>query len=75
MPLLLDQKKNAQIAAKKIIQKCKKLAKKKTLAPFNISDVADAETIDYSKDTNISNVLSSKSVQIAAKKLITNIII
>ena len=46
------------------------LAKKKVDVPFNISDVPDAETIDYNKDTNINNVLSSKSPQIAAKKVI-----
>ena len=60
--------KNAQIAAKKIVQKYKKLAKKKAPVPFNINDVADAETIDYNKDTNINDVFSSKSAQIAAKK-------
>ena len=37
---------------------------------FNISNVANAETIEYNKDTNINDVLSSKSVQIAAKKII-----
>ena len=46
------------------------LEKKKVDVPFNISDVPDAETIDYNKDTNINNVLSSKSPQIAAKKVI-----
>ena len=37
---------------------------------FNISNVANAETIEYNKDTNINDVLSSKSAQIAAKKII-----
>ena len=60
--------KNAQIAAKKIVQKYKKLAKKKAPVPFNINDVADAGTIDYNKDTNINDDFSSKSAQIAAKK-------
>ena len=70
--MLLDLKKNknAQIAAKKIVQKHKKLAKKKAPVPFNTSDVADAETIDYNKDTNINDVLLSKSEQIAAEKII-----
>ena len=62
--------KNAQIAPKKIVQRYKKLAKNKAPVPFNISDVADAKTIDYNKDTNINEVLSSKSVQAAAKKII-----
>ena len=47
--------KNAQIAAKKILQKYNKLAKKKAPVPFNISDGADAETIDYNKDSNIND--------------------
>ena len=46
---------------------------KKTPLPFNINDVADAETIDFNKDTNIGNVSSSKSLQIAAKKLLISI--
>ena len=46
------------------------MAKKKVAVPFNISDVPGAETIDYDKDTNINDVLSSKSAQIAAKKVI-----
>ena len=61
--------KNTQIAAKKIGQKYKKLAQKKSLLSFNISDVADAETVDYNNDTNINYVSSNKSAQIAAKKI------
>ena len=65
--------KNAQIAAKNILQKYKNISWKKTPLPFNINDVADAETIDFNKDTNIGNVSSSKSLQIAAKKLLISI--
>ena len=43
-----------------MVQKYKKLVKKKPPVPFNISDVADAETSDYNKDTNINDVLSRK---------------
>ena len=59
-----------KLLLKKIVQKHKKLAKKKAPVPFNISDVADAETIDYNKDTNINDVLLSKSEQIAGEKII-----
>ena len=65
--------KNAQIAAKNILQKYENISWKKTPLPFNINDVADAETIDFNKDTNIGNVSSSKSLQIAAKKLLISI--
>ena len=32
--------------------------------------MADAETVDYNNDTNVNDVLSNKSTQIAAKKLV-----
>ena len=73
MKLLLNQKnknKNVQIAAKKIVQKYKKISKERSTSPFYINDVADAETVDYNKDTNISDVSSNKSVQIAARKIV-----
>ena len=44
------------------------MSKKKTPLPFNIIDVADAETVDYNNETNINDVSSSKKAQIAAKK-------
>ena len=44
---------------------------KKTPLPFNINDVAAAETIDSNNDTNINDISSSKSAQIAAKKIVT----
>ena len=66
----LKKNKNAQIVANKIVQKYKKLAKKKAPVTFNISDAADTEAVDYNKDTNINNVLSSKSAQIATEKIL-----
>ena len=45
------------------------MSKKKTPLPFNINDVADAETVDYNNETNINVVSSSKKAQIAAKKI------
>ena len=68
--LNLKKNKNAQIAANKIVQKYKKLAKKNAPVTFDISDAADTEAVDYNKDTNINNVLSSKSAQIATKKIL-----
>ena len=63
--------KSAQIAARKIVQKYKKLSKKKLSLPFNISDIANAdETVDYNDDTNINDVSSNKGAQIAAKKIV-----
>ena len=47
--------------------------KKTTPLPFNINDVANAETVHYNNDANINDVSSSKSAQIAAKKLLTRI--
>ena len=44
------------------------MSKKKTPLPFNINDVADAETVDYNNETNINDVSPSKKAQIAAKK-------
>ena len=72
MILLPGLKKNSgtQVAAKNIIKNYRNLAKKK--AQKNQTDLADAETIDYNKDTNVSDLnepLSKKtsSAQIAAK--------
>ena len=62
--------KSAQIAAKKIVNKYKKFRKNKAPLPFNINDIADAETVDYNNDTYINGVLLSKRGQIAAKKII-----
>ena len=74
MILLTGPKKNSgtQVAAKNIIKSYRNLAKKK--AQKNQTDLADAETMDYNKDTNVSDLnepLSKKtsSAQIAAKKL------
>ena len=60
---------NTKKAAKKILQKYKKIAQKKTPLSFNLTDMADTETVDYNNDTNINDVLSSKSAEIAAKKI------
>ena len=62
-----NRNKNSQIAAKNFLEKYKKILQKNTSFPFNISDIADAETVDYN-DTNISDASSNKSTQITAKK-------
>ena len=61
--------KSAQIAAKKISEKYKKIRSKKPPLPFKLTDVVDAETVDYNKDTSLIDVASNKSAQIAATKI------
>ena len=64
------KKKNAQIDTKKVLQKYKKMSKKKTPFSFNLNDAAVAETVDYNNNTNINDISWSKKVQITAKKII-----
>ena len=68
-----SRNKNGKIAAKNFLEKYKKMSRKKTPFSFNISDIADVGTVDYNNDTNISDVLLNKSVQITAKKAVKNI--
>ena len=42
-----------QIAAKKMSQKYRNMRTKTKPLPFNLLDVADADTVDYNGDTNI----------------------
>lgn len=67
-----NRDKNAQIAAKNNLQKYKNISPKKAVLTFNINDIANAEAIDFNNDSNINNVSSSKSTQIAAKRLLIN---
>ena len=67
-----NRDKNAQIAAKNNLQKYIIYRQKKAVLTFNINDIADAEAIDFNNDSNINNVSSSKSAQIAAKRLLKN---
>ena len=46
----------------KIFYKNKNISRKKAPLPFNINDIADAETIDFNNDTNINYISSSKKV-------------
>ena len=61
--------KNAQITAKKIIDKYKKMRYKKTPLPFNLNDIADAESIAYGEDINLNDTQSIRSSIIAASKI------
>ena len=60
---------SAQIAAKNISNKHKKMRAKKELFPFNLSDTADAETIDYNDDTNLQDVNMNRNTILAAQKI------
>ena len=42
---------------------------KKSPLPFNLSDLADVETIDYNNDTSLKDVASNKGAIIAGKKI------
>lgn len=65
-----SRNKNVQIAAKKLIQKYKNILRKKVPLPFTINDAAHAKTVNYNTNTNITNVRSNISAQIAAKILV-----
>ena len=69
MKVTNSRNKNTQIAAKKIVQKYKNISRKKAHLPFSINDLAHAERIDFNNNFDISNFSSSKSTQIAAKKI------
>lgn len=61
--------KNAQITAKKISDKYKKMRYKNTPLPFNLNDIADAESIAYGEDINLNDTQSIRSSIIAASKI------
>ena len=54
----------------KNFRKTQKSIRKKTPFPFNKSDVADGEMVDYNNDYNISVVSSNKSTEITAQKIV-----
>ena len=61
--------KGAQIAANKISKKYKKMRARTQSFPFNLSDIADAETIDYNDDTNLQDVNMNRNTILAAQKI------
>ena len=61
--------KNAFTAAKKIMNKHRNLRGKRAPIPFNLADLADAESVVYKNDTNLQDVSSTKSAKIAAKNI------
>ena len=65
--------KNARITPKKISQKSKKLRNERAPIPFNLARLADAGSVFYTKDTDLRDVFSCRSANIAAKKYRKNI--
>ena len=65
-------KKSAQIAAKNVSDKYKKMRYKKPPPPFNLNDIADAESVIYTDDRNMENVRSNRGATIAANKIKIN---
>ena len=59
--------KGAQIAANKTSKKYKKMRAITQSFPFNLSDIADAETIDYNDDTNLQDVNMNRNTILAVK--------
>ena len=60
---------------KKVVQKYQNLSQKKAPIPFNVTDIADAATIDYNNNTNIDDPIDNtsnknKNAQIAAKNIV-----
>ena len=62
-------KKSAQIAAKNVSDKYKKMRYKKPPPPFNLNDIADAESVIYTDDRSMENVRSNRGATIAANKI------
>ena len=58
-----------KLQQKKINDKYKKMRYKKTPLPFNLNDIADAESIAYGEDINLNDTQSSRSSIIAANKI------
>ena len=59
----------ANIAAKKILQKYKKMRNKTQSLPFNLSDIAEADTVDYNDNINLQDANMSKHAILAANKI------
>ena len=69
----VSSSKGANIAARRISQKYKKMRNKKQPLPFSLSDIADADTVDYNDDINLEDANMKKNTILAAKKSVTNI--
>ena len=61
--------KSAAIAAKKISQKYKKVRSKTQSVPINLSDIDDADTVDYNDDTNLKAANMDKNAILTANKI------
>ena len=63
MTMFLDQNriKLCKLLLKRSWKITKKMTKEQAHLRFNISDVADAEAVDYNNDTKINDVFSKKN--------------
>ena len=66
----VSSSKNEAIAAKKISQKHKNMRNKRQTLPFNLSDIADADFVDYNGDTNLQDANMNKNAILTSKKII-----
>ena len=65
----VSSRKSTAISAKKISQKYKKMRSKKQSLPFNLSDIANTETVDYNDDTNLQDTNMDRTAVLTAKKI------
>ena len=52
-----------------ILEKYKKIRTNTKSLPFNLSDVADADTVDYNEDTNIQDLNLNRNAILTTKKI------
>ena len=65
----VSSNKGAQIVAKRIPQKYRNIRLKTQPLPFNLLDIAEADTVDYNEHTNIQGVNVNKNAILTAKKI------
>ena len=64
-----SRNKSARIATKKISERYKKIRTNAKSLPLNLSDVADADTVDYNEDVNIQDVNLNRNTILTTKKI------
>ena len=64
-----SRNKSARIATKMISVKYKNIRTNTKSLPFNLSDVADADTVDYNEDTNIEDLNLSRNAILTTNKI------
>ena len=65
----VSSSKSANFASKRISQKYKKMSNKKQSLSFNLSDTADADTVNYNDDTNLEDTNMNKNAVLTPKKI------